>query len=195
MCTSECLIKKYINTAHSTFSTRGEACACARTGCTSSIPCARTCSGGSVRQRKQNATTYVSPPALETLNARVIRLTTNHAAPHACPHARAPTHHPTHTRAHRTRTRTRIVVRTFCVMYRDIPITPDSRCSVHSKVTCKRTSFFFDAAVTTSAPREGAWRCADDDGAALSAEVLAMDVRAASMAASGGREWRGVSRD
>jgi len=76
-----------------------------------------------------------------------LRLTTNHAAPHACPHARAPTHHPTHTRAHRTRTRTRIVVRTFCVMYRDIPITPDSRCSVHSKVTCKRTSFFFDAAV------------------------------------------------
>jgi hypothetical protein len=69
-------------------------------------------------------------------------------------------------------------------MYRDIPITPDSRCSVHSKVTCKRTSFFFDAAVTTSAPREGAWRCADDDGAALSAEVLAMDVRAASMAAA-----------
>lgn len=105
--------------------------------------------------------------------------------------ARARTHASsnTHTRAH-TRTRTRIVVRTFCVMYRDIPITPDSRCSVHSKVTCKRTSFFFDAAVTTSAPREGAWRCADDDGAALSAEVLAMDVRAASMAASGVAEWR-----
>ena len=71
-------------------------------------------------------------------------------------------------------------------MYRDMPITPDSRCSVHSKVTCNRTSFFFDAAVTTSARREfdDDARCEFDD-AALSADVLAMDVRAASMAASG----------
>jgi hypothetical protein len=71
-------------------------------------------------------------------------------------------------------------------MYRDMPITPDSRCSVHSKVTCNRTSFFFDAAVTTSAPREfDARRCADDDDVALNADVLAMEVRAASMAAAG----------
>lgn len=71
-------------------------------------------------------------------------------------------------------------------MYRDMPIAPDSRCSVHSKVTCNRTSFFFDAAVTTSARREfdDDARCEFDD-AALSADVLAMDVRAASMAASG----------
>ena len=71
-------------------------------------------------------------------------------------------------------------------MYRDIPITPDSRCSVHSKVTCNRTSFFFDAAVTTSAPREfelARW-CADEV-VALNADVLAMEVRAASMAAAG----------
>jgi hypothetical protein len=44
-----------------------------------------------------------------------------------------------------------------------MPCTPDAFCSVHSSVMMSRTSFFFDAAVTTSAPRpptDGATRAA-----------------------------------
>jgi hypothetical protein len=37
-------------------------------------------------------------------------------------------------------------------MYRLIPCTPASLCSVHSNVTCNRTSFFFEAAMTCKAP-------------------------------------------
>lgn len=51
-------------------------------------------------------------------------------------------------------------------MYRDIPCTPLSFCSVHSRVTCRRTSFFLLAAVTTSAPRERSLALAADGRAA-----------------------------
>jgi hypothetical protein len=46
-----------------------------------------------------------------------------------------------------------LFLRFFCVMYRLIPCTPASLCSVHSNVTCNRTSFFFEAAMTCKAPR------------------------------------------
>jgi hypothetical protein len=42
------------------------------------------------------------------------------------------------------------------VEYRDMPATPDAFCSVHSSVMPRRTSFFFDAATTTSDPRPAA---------------------------------------
>lgn len=45
-----------------------------------------------------------------------------------------------------------LFLRFFCVMYRLIPCTPASLCSVHSNVTCNRTSFFFEAAMTCKAP-------------------------------------------
>ena len=47
-----------------------------------------------------------------------------------------------------------LFLRFFCVMYRLIPCTPASLCSVHSNVTCNRTSFFFEAAMTCKEPRE-----------------------------------------
>jgi len=68
---------------------------------------------------------------------------------------------------------------TFWVMYLDIPATPDSFCSVHSSVTCRRTSFFLDAAVTTSAPLDFAVVARAED--AVKAEVLAMFARAVSI--------------
>ena len=68
-------------------------------------------------------------------------------------------------------------------MYRDIPCTPLSFCSVHSRVTCRRTSFFLLAAVTTSAPRERS--ATVDRGRATSELVDATLARAASMATRG----------
>jgi hypothetical protein len=73
--------------------------------------------------------------------------------------------------------------RTFIVMYRDMPCTPDSFCSVHSRVTWRRTSFFLLAAVTTRAPRREEVVVARATEA-LSALVLATLVRAASMAST-----------
>jgi hypothetical protein len=73
--------------------------------------------------------------------------------------------------------------RTFIVMYRDMPCTPDSFCSVHSRVTWRRTSFFLLAAVTTRTPRREEVVVA---ARALSALVLATLVRAASMASTMG---------
>lgn len=72
-------------------------------------------------------------------------------------------------------------VRTFIVMYRDIPCTPDSFCSVHSRVTWRRTSFFLLAAVTTRTPRRDEDAAATLETWALSALVLATLTRAASM--------------
>ena len=65
-------------------------------------------------------------------------------------------------------------------MYLDIPATPDSFCSVHSSVTCRRTSFFLDAAVMTSAPLPGRAVVARAEEA-VKAEVLAMFARAVSI--------------
>jgi hypothetical protein len=47
-------------------------------------------------------------------------------------------------------------------MYRDMPATPDSFCSVHSRVMMRRTSFFLEAATTTREPR---WAGAATTGA------------------------------
>ena len=79
---------------------------------------------------------------------------------------------------------------TFWVMYRDIPCTPLSFCSVHSRVTCRRTSFFLLAAVTTSAPRERSLALAAD-GRAASELVEQTLARAASMASRGAECRRG----
>lgn len=75
-------------------------------------------------------------------------------------------------------------------MYRDIPCTPLSFCSVHSRVTCRRTSFFLLAAVTTSAPRERSLALAAD-GRAASELVEQTLARAASMASRGAECRRG----
>ena len=61
-------------------------------------------------------------------------------------------------------------------MYRDMPMTPLSFCSVHSSVTCRRTSFFLLAATTTSAPRACVDARVGRDGA--NADVDATEVRA-----------------
>jgi hypothetical protein len=63
-------------------------------------------------------------------------------------------------------------------MYRDMPMMPDSFCSVHSRVTCRRTSFFFEAATTTRAPRE-VEDFEDGDLTVVNAEVDAIEARAA----------------
>lgn len=157
------VIKTITNSLCSTSSIPGEACVAARTGYTSSARFSATCYGGSARHR----------PVRRRQSPRSKPWTAPRAAPPSR-RARDPPFHPPRSRA----THHHPLPRTFCVMYRDMPMTPDSFCSVHSSVTCRRTSFFLLAATTTSAPRADAGRVT---GATRSADVLAMLARAESM--------------